>query len=46
MDNVIAQMPEAKRQAHERVVGGRQVPSKDCCAAESKWEVGGRLIFQ
>ncbi len=29
MDNVIAQMPEAKRQAHERVIGGRQVPSKD-----------------
>ncbi|MEI6789522.1 MAG: hypothetical protein WCL49_13690, partial [bacterium] len=29
MDSVIAQMPEAKRQAHERVIGGRKVPSKD-----------------
>ena len=29
MDNVIAQLPEAQRQAHERVIGGRKVPSKD-----------------
>jgi hypothetical protein len=29
MDNVIAQLPEAQRQAHERVIGGRQVPSKE-----------------
>ena len=29
MDNVISQLPEAQRQAHERVIGGRKVPSKD-----------------
>jgi len=29
MDNVIVQLPEAQRQAHERVIGGRQVPSKE-----------------
>ena len=29
MDNVLAQLPEARRQAHERVIGGRKVPSKD-----------------
>jgi hypothetical protein len=29
MDNVMAQLPEAKRQAHERIIGGRKVPSKD-----------------
>ena len=29
MDNVIAQLPEAQRQAHERGIGGRQVPRKD-----------------
>jgi IS5 family transposase len=27
MDNVIGQLPEARRQAHERIVGERQVPS-------------------
>ena len=29
MDNVISQMPEAQRQAHERVIGERKVASKD-----------------
>jgi len=29
MDNVIAQLPEAQRQAHERVIGERQVPSNE-----------------
>lgn len=27
MDNVLEQLPEARRQAHERIIGGRQVPS-------------------
>jgi len=29
MDNVIEQLPEARRQAHERIVGERKVPSKE-----------------
>ena len=29
MDNVIEQLPEAQRQAHERIIGERLVPSKD-----------------
>lgn len=28
MDNVIAQLPEARRQAHERIIGERAVPSE------------------
>jgi IS5 family transposase len=27
MDGVLKQLPEAKRQAHERIIGGRQVPN-------------------
>jgi len=29
IDNVLHQMPEARRQAHERIIGGRQVPNAD-----------------
>ena len=29
MDNVLEQLPEARRQAHERLIGERQVPSQD-----------------
>lgn len=29
LDAVIERLPEAQRQAHERVIGGRQVPSKE-----------------
>jgi len=29
MDNVLEQLPEARRQAHERIIGGRQVASGD-----------------
>ena len=27
MDNVLAQLPQARRQAHERIIGGRKVPN-------------------
>ena len=29
MDNVLRQLPEARRQAHERIIGGRQVPNDE-----------------
>lgn len=29
LDNVLAKLPEAKKQAHERIIGGRQVPSAE-----------------
>lgn len=28
MDNVLGKLPEARRQAHERIIGGRPVPNK------------------
>lgn len=29
IDNIITQLPEAMRQAHERIIGGRQVPASE-----------------
>lgn len=29
MDNVLEQLPEARRQAHERIIGERQIPSRE-----------------
>lgn len=29
LDNVLGQLPEARRQAHERIIGGRKVPNNE-----------------